>query len=156
MGVILQATRHAAAEVLVWLVYYEVLDQRCNEARSRRSQCSPDITLCVEAMGGGQPARVPARRAGGRVPSMRTHPGWGVRSISETVLGARATREEQVIQREPAVDVVRKTQVPESVASSINGVALAQGCESISQVESAESLDYTPRTRTLGLHPSAK
>lgn len=34
---------------------------------------------------------------------------------------------------------------------SINGVALAQGCESISQVESAESLDYTSRTRTPSL-----
>ncbi len=31
---------------------------------------------------------------------------------------------------------------------SINGVALAQGCESISQVESAALLDYTSRTRT--------
>ncbi len=31
---------------------------------------------------------------------------------------------------------------------SINGVALARGCESISQVESAELLDYTSRFRT--------
>ena len=30
---------------------------------------------------------------------------------------------------------------------SINGVAVAQGCGSISQVKSAESLDYTSRTR---------
>ena len=31
---------------------------------------------------------------------------------------------------------------------SINGVALARGCDSISQVENAESLDYSSRTRT--------
>lgn len=35
--------------------------------------------------------------------------------------------------------------------SSINGVALARGCESISQVENAASLDYTSRTRTPSL-----
>ena len=34
---------------------------------------------------------------------------------------------------------------------SINGIALAQGCESISQMKSAESLDYTSRTRTPSL-----
>ena len=34
---------------------------------------------------------------------------------------------------------------------SINGVALACGCRSISQVESAASLDYTSRSRTLSL-----
>ena len=32
--------------------------------------------------------------------------------------------------------------------SSINGVALAQGCTSIAQVSNANSLDYTSRTRT--------
>ncbi len=32
--------------------------------------------------------------------------------------------------------------------SSINGVALARGCDSISQVENAASLDYTSRART--------
>ncbi len=34
---------------------------------------------------------------------------------------------------------------------SINGIALAQGCESISQVKGAASLDYTSRTRTPAL-----
>jgi len=34
---------------------------------------------------------------------------------------------------------------------SINGIALAHGCESISQVKGAESLDYTSRTRTPSL-----
>ena len=32
--------------------------------------------------------------------------------------------------------------------ASINGVALASGCASISQVESAASLDYTSHSRT--------
>ena len=36
-------------------------------------------------------------------------------------------------------------------ARSINGVALARGCESISMVESAASLDYTSRSRTPSL-----
>ena len=36
-------------------------------------------------------------------------------------------------------------------ASSINGVALAKGCTSISQVSDAKSLDYTSRTRTPSL-----
>ena len=35
--------------------------------------------------------------------------------------------------------------------ASINGVALARGCTSISQVENASSLDYTSRTRTPSL-----
>ncbi len=35
--------------------------------------------------------------------------------------------------------------------SSINGVALAQGCASISEVIDAESLDYTSRVRTVSL-----